>query len=70
MIWSMAYLENGEQFHGDQCQKKQELVSSGESLQIKNQLHTLFIISLQSFLSNVQNFYVLKILLNLFEILN
>jgi hypothetical protein len=70
MIWSMAYLENGEQFHWDQCQKKQELVSSGESLQIKNQLHTLFIISLQSFLSNVQNFYVLKILLNLFEILN
>ena len=28
MIWSMAYLENGKQFHLDQWQKNQNLVSS------------------------------------------
>ena len=28
MIWSMAYLENGNQFHLDQWQKNQNLVSS------------------------------------------
>ena len=69
MIWSMANLGNGKQFHLDQCQKKQELVSSGDWRVLISQ-ESVTLIILQMFLSNAHNIYLLKIDLNSFEISN